>query len=240
MKSITSLSHPLVKELSALIQSKKERAQKKRVVVEGIKMVSELKKSALLILATDASLFPDVECEKILVSESVLKKISALENPEGILALLPLPQLPIPKNAGRLLALDGVSDPGNVGTLFRTALAFGWQGIYLLEGTADPLSSKVIRAAKGATFHLPFEEISKGELLKLNVTLYTGDLVGAIPTPLSKEERAILVLGSEGRGVSNEIKERAKALSLPMRDSSESLNVAVAGGILLYLLGGAE
>lgn len=244
MKEITSKDHPLVKELEKLVRDARFRKEKKCVVVEGIKMVNELKEQAELIVAKDAALFPSCTCEKILMPLPIIKKISALEEPEGILARLPRPERPISSSAKRVVALDGIGDPGNLGTLFRTAYALGWEGLFLLEGSSDPFNDKALRSAKGATFHLPFEEISKENLIKRakaeGFDVFGADLKGAPPHPLSSNQKVLLILGSEGKGLSPEMKAFSKPLSLPMREGAESLNVAVAGGILLYLLGGLD
>ena len=129
-KTITSLTHPLVKHLVRLRDDADYRHEKKRVLVEGKNLISELGK-VHTIVTTDEQCRIGAE-EIVFASEAVLHKISGTKNPEGIVAEVETPPESSLNGVSRLLALDGVSDPGNLGTLLRTACAFGWEGIFLL------------------------------------------------------------------------------------------------------------
>lgn len=238
-RQITSLQHPLVKHLVKLRQDKEFREQEKAVLVSGIKLVKELaKRSPVKILIADRE-YPDVAAEEVvLATPEMLKKITGLQNPEGIAAVVSMPPIADLKNCRKLLILDEISDPGNAGTLLRTALALGWDGAFLTMGSADPFNEKAIRAAKGATFRLPLRTGSYDELS----TLITGrqilvaNIAGEPLNTVSKKEKIVLILGNEARGVSPQAKKLGTLVSIPMAPAMESLNVASAGAILMYIL----
>jgi TrmH family RNA methyltransferase len=133
--------------------------------------------------------------------------------------------------------LDGISDPGNLGNLLRTALALGWEGVYLTENTCDPFHEKALRAAKGATFCLALQEGTWEEFLSISKNYHTflADMNGS---PLQDKPLAsppiALILSKESCGARMEAKKRFQTISIPMQKAMESLNVASAGAILLY------
>lgn len=181
-----------------------------------------------------------------LVSEEVLSKLASAKTPEGVVALCKKKETPLSKT-GPLLYLDRVQDPGNVGTLLRSALSFGFEEVFCSRGTASPYGPKALMASQGAIFKLrvslsleasSFLDVQK--LKKEGYFLLSTDLEGAdslssldpktIPSPFA------LILGNEGHGVSKEINEIAnKRLRIEM-EGIDSLNVGVAGGILMYHL----
>ncbi|MFQ5678937.1 MAG: TrmH family RNA methyltransferase [Gemmatimonadota bacterium] len=177
---------------------------------------------------------------------AAFRELSDTVHSQGILAVATVPGWGWPDlSVPRILVLDGVGDPGNVGTLVRTAEACGLGGVVCLPGTADPWSGKVIRAAAGSTFRLPVFGAGAAETVERlgarGIALWAAS-PGAPPAPRGEPapERLALVLGNETRGVSKELLGRAsRQVSLPMAGAVESLNVAVAGGILMdRLLGG--
>ena len=176
------------------------------------------------------------------VGDALLASIADTQSPQGIVFICKGKSLTVPDRlAGRrYLLLDGVQDPGNVGTLWRTADAFGADGLILCGGCADPWSPKTVRATMGAVFRLPVYECSleeaAGRLAQAGVPLYAAalreDTVDVRAVPL---DRAAVVIGSEGRGVSQEALERCwKTVKIPMRDRCESLNAAVAASVALW------
>ena len=171
------------------------------------------------------------------VTDAIFEKISGVKSPQPLAAEIPLPPLSDLKNKKRLLALDGINDPGNLGTLIRTALALGFEGLYLTEDSADLFNEKALRAAKGATFYLPYQRGSQQELWSLIETQgfhsYAGDLQGKNPSEISFSLPLILILGNEANGLSKLTKEKAELLTIPLVDQTESLNVGIAGGILM-------
>ena len=238
MKTITSSNHPLVKHFVKLRTQRKERESTQSVLLLGKKMLQPRLKT---IVVTDEKWIPeDVVYEQVLlVSESVMKKIWGVASPEAVAAVAALPAFQSLEGMRRILALDGVSDPGNMGTLIRTALAFEWDGVFLLEGSCDPFNDKALRAAKGATFSLP---LARGNWEELNALIskncacaLVADLEGH-PPPEKLNEPVVLVLGNESLGVSDAALRHCQPITLSISQKIESLNVAIAGGILLYEL----
>lgn len=241
IKQISSLQHPLVKHLVKLRQNRDYRYDHHTCVVEGIKMLKELAKSHpfKIVMATDPSLIPEgIKSEQLIIAtEEVLQKVSGLNHPEGVLGEIFFPAVTNLSNLNSLLVLDGINDPGNMGTLFRTALALGWGGIFIIQESCDPYNEKALRAARGATFRIPFKEGSWEEVAEIakkeGFTPCLADLKGESPSPI---ERPLLILSNEAQGPSHGIILETKKISIPMPGDMESLNVATAGGILMYVL----
>lgn len=235
-RRITSLQHPLVKQCVKLRQDKEFREQEKAVLVSGIKLVSEL--SPVKILIADRE-WPEITAEEtVITSPEIVKKITGLQNPEGVAAVVPLPPFADLSRSKKLVILDGLSDPGNVGTLLRTALALGWDGAFLTAGSSDPFNEKAIRAAKGATFRLPLC-VGSWDALSLLLTgrqVFIADAHGEPIKGGSQKEKISLILGNEARGLSPQAKKIGNTISIPMSPEMESLNVASAGAILMYAL----
>lgn len=235
--NITSLQNPLVKHLVKLQTDKKYRQEQKRVVIEGKKMVAEVcsKAKTYTALAIEEALFPKAD-EQFLVTEQVMQKVCGSKTPEGVVAEVAMPS-PQTLTGSHILALENVSDPGNLGTLFRTALALGWKGIFLLPGCADPFNDKSLRSAKGATFRLPFTFGTWEELEELVAKEQLEPLVADMGgKELPKVSRPLLLLGGEARGVSQKALKTFTPVAIPMAGEMESLNVAVAGAILMQEL----
>jgi TrmH family RNA methyltransferase len=174
------------------------------------------------------------------VPDRVFARLSDLETPTGILAVFDLPEhtaAEVLARPGTVLLLAGVSDPGNAGTLVRSAEAFGAVGVLFGRGGADPFAPKVVRAAMGSLFRLPVASVEPDELLAAAAA--TGrpvvaadvdgeDLAAGIPA------NAVLAIGNERRGVRDWLPRWDRAVRVPQRTDTESLNAAVAGSILLY------
>lgn len=229
-KKITSLQHPLVKHWVELRNQKSYRQETQRLLIVGKKMVEELIPDVLITLEDSE----EISCkEKIIVTEPILKKITGLETPDGFAAEIAMPKKETHwKDKKRILILDQVRDPGNLGTLLRAALALGWEGVITTPGTVDLFNDKALRAGKGAQFHLPLGELSQEKILDLNLQLYIADLEG---TSLEKghfSRSLALILSNEAHGARNW--PNAEKITIPMRSSIESLNVATSGAILLY------
>lgn len=243
-KVITSVQHPYVKHLVRLHQNRDYRYEHHCVAIEGLKIIEEVCSShpAKRIFTFDEHLIPkNVKAEEIIcVNNAIMSKISTLQSPEGIVAEVEMPPTSTLKNFQWVVAFDAVNDPGNLGTLLRSALAFGWQGAFILSNSCDPFNDKALRAGKGATFRLPLA-FGSWEDLKISmqenqwhplVAHMDGDSI----KNLKQEPPVLLVLNNESQGMSEEAKLHCKAVSIPMTDKMESLNVAVAGSILMYAL----
>ncbi len=237
-KRITSLQHPNIKHWIELRKSRDYRVQAKSVLITGEKTIREFPFPLLCLVTQEPS---DITAqEKFIVPEEILKKITALEEPDGFAAevLLPPPQEIIDQNF--VLILDQIQDPGNLGTLLRSALAFGWEGIIATPGTVDLFNDKALRAAQGATFRLPYcwkdpDQIAYWLEYKKR-DLWVADLQGDSIESLTPRPPLALVLSSEGKGTSPWSKHLGRPIVIPMDNQVESLNVASAGAILLYSL----
>lgn len=235
---LESPDNPKIRHLVKLIEDKKYRNEEKKLVLEGLKLIEEVshKTKGVLYTTSEVKTLPDWPIT--LISEKVAKKLSQTEHSEGIFAEVPLPDetntLTFP-----LIAFDAVSDPGNMGTLLRTACAFGFKGALFLPGCVDPFNAKVLRSSKGALFKLSYKHINWNELdyySKMNnLQLLGADLQGKQASEIQGNQ-FVLILGNEGKGLSEEGKLITEKITLPMQGDMESLNVSVAGGILMYLL----
>ena len=251
MEIITSAKNPMIREMKLLVQHKGREAQG-RFLVEGEVMIREALKCGLRIhdavgVEGRADFLRELEmsgARAATVPEGILKALCDTMTPQGVCAAFDLPApTPLGHAPGRVVALDGVQDPGNVGTIWRTADAAGFGAVLLGGGCADPLSPKVQRAAMGSGFRVPFmlAQDLPGALLELKAqgfTILASDLHGQDfydrPDP---GKRYVLVIGSEAHGISDATRRAADALvKLPMRGGAESLNAAVAAGIMMYEL----
>ncbi len=175
----------------------------------------------------------------ITVSRAVLEAVSDTKTPQGVAAAVKTPDLTCPESypAGLTVALDRLQDPGNLGTIIRTADAMGAACILLGEGCTDPFSPKALRSAMGSTYHLKlFEGDLAKELKKLKgsgSTLICGHLAGAEKLP-PVGGNCTIVIGNEGNGVSDETAELCTLYRLPMYGRAESLNASVAASIMIY------
>lgn len=243
-RDIESLSHPLVKRLVRLRADRADRLESGTVLIQGRKVVAEVGSATTvrLLLVSDERLVPKglLAEELIITSEAVIQKVAGVQSAEGIVAEVQMPVAATLQGLHRVVVLDGVADPGNLGTLLRTALALGWQGAYLLESCCDPYNDKALRAAMGATFRIPLRMGTADELAVLAKTegwrLLAADLRGSAPEAIDRKQKVALILGSEAHGVSRACQRMAKPVAIPMPGSMESLNVSIAGAILMYLL----
>ncbi len=241
-KEISSLQHPLVKQAFRLRTEKKAREKERLVLVSGKKMISDLATFypiyTLFFTKTPPSRLRAREVLR--VSPELLKKISGLEEKDGYAAIVPMPEPQALMEKTHILILDQVSDPGNLGTLWRSALALGWGGVWLTPGTVDPFNDKALRAAKGTTFRLPYEKADPAKiaewLQKQGGSLFTADLEGEPLSTCSIQSPLALLLGNEGKGPSDWSSSLARKVTIPMQNEVESLNVSSAGSILLYTM----
>ncbi|MBI2811266.1 MAG: RNA methyltransferase [Candidatus Melainabacteria bacterium] len=225
-------------------ENKGYRYETKRIVLSGIKLIRELSERfplRTLLLGDECELALQAD-ETYRVTPQILKKVTGLESPEPIAAEIDMP-VPVDFSKARfILVLDGISDPGNLGTLLRTGLAMGWECVYLLPGSADPYNEKAIRAAKGATFLLPWKSISASGLIEIlqekKIALFAADAHGKDFSSCSFSSPLALALGNEAHGLCPELKKCAQTIAIPMKGAMESLNVASAGAILMHAMRG--
>lgn len=252
MQEITSLQNPRIAALRAL-HHKKYRDAENAFLVEGEKMVSEALQHAkvrTLVIGQDCvedgrfdGLVRDAQEREILmlsVPNRLIETLSGSKTPQGILAQVEMPPEGAP-NTGLLLALDAVQDPGNVGTMIRTADAAGWQGVLLGKGCADAFGAKCVQASMGSIFRVPMLRdvdlpVFLSGLKSAGWSIASGVLNGEdIYSASLPKQNAVLVIGNESAGVTPALAELAThGLKLPMRGGAESLNAAVAAGIMMY------
>ncbi len=171
----------------------------------------------------------------IRTTPEIIRKVTGLESATDVLGVVRLPPQQELKGE-RLLLLDEIADPGNLGALIRSALALGWDGVYIAQGSVDPFNDKAIRASRGALFHLPYQKGSLERALASfpNHRLLVADARGGEG---GTKGAILLALGNEAGGPSPLLLEQGELIGIPISPKMESLNVAVAGGILLYRLG---
>jgi TrmH family RNA methyltransferase len=242
------------------LRQRKAREAEGLFLAEGVRAVEDLLASPLSIrLAVAASSLGDtprgqallhlLAAKGVALREAGDRELAALadtETPQGILAVAPIPAAGLSAlrvedhDPAVVLVLDAVQDPGNFGTLARTAEALGAMGLVALPGTVDPWNPKSVRAAMGSTFRLPVVECGWDMLAPFLCERGVQTLaavVGGAPLGDAPPRRAALVLGNEGAGVGDETRARAdRAVGIPLRGRAESLNVAAAGAILLHEL----
>lgn len=177
------------------------------------------------------------------VTERQFAELADTETPQGVLAVIEPPRWDLdqirPSGTHPVLVLDAVQDPGNVGALLRTAFGLGLPGALLLKGTADTANPKVMRAAMGATFRLPTSQASEPEfedwVREAGVEVWAAWEEGTPLPRLDPPERLALVVGNEGAGLSSFVRSLARhTVAVPLARGADSLNVAVAAGIILY------
>jgi RNA methyltransferase, TrmH family len=251
---ITSAHNPRIQLVRKLQTQAKQRREQGAFVVEGVRLVEEALQSgweAVQVFYTgqleargmrvvEAYSARGVAVEQ--VAEAVMKSVSETETSQGLLAVLRAQRLPLPRNPHFLLVLDGVRDPGNLGTILRTALAVSVQGVLLAPGSVDLTSPKVMRAGMGAHFRLPahtmgWDEIEctiKGEVGGLRA--YLADARAGVPyTQADFRSPLALIIGGEAAGAGAEAASLVdERVHIPMPGGAESLNAAVAAGILLF------
>lgn len=248
MRTITSVQNPQIRALRDLKHAK-ARQEAGCYLVEGVKLCTEAMRDARVVtLLVDqdkadafASLISSAQ-DVILAPSHVLEAVCDAKTPQGIACSVRFPApLDLDEANGAVLVLDGVQDPGNVGTMLRTAEAAGFSAALLSPTCADAFAPKTVRATMGSVFRLPLWRGSLPQALSIlqsrGFTLVSSELggdpfykaVGTLHEPLA------LLIGSEGSGISAAVSALANVrTALPMRGRAESLNAAVAAGILMY------
>ena len=239
---ISSRKNPLLQQVKKLLSSKKEREAAGLFVADGTKLLAEAVKYYpgldTVILSEGVEALVPEHVRLVRVPEDVMASISPMETPQGALFLCRLPEKTEFRPKPGMLILDGIQDPGNIGTILRTADALEVP-VVLLEGCADPYSHKVVRASMGAVFRTPVLQTTWEKAkaacaeagIPVGVTALSDRAKDLRRTDLSK---MAVVIGSEGRGVRKEILDAADAeLIIPMNPRCESLNAAIAASIVM-------
>lgn len=240
---ITARKNPLIQQVRRLLSSRKEREATGLFVADGTKLLEEAVRwwpgldTVILSDGVDVQIPEGVRVVR--VPQEIMEYISPMQTPQGALFLCRLPQKWDFKPKAGMLLLDGIQDPGNLGTILRTADAMEIP-VVLLEGCADPYSHKVVRASMGAVFRM---EVVQADWQQVNAACKEARIPVAV-TALSDTAEDIrtaalpamaVVIGSEGQGVRREILDAAdKQLIIPMSERCESLNAAVAATIVMW------
>ena len=240
---ITARKNPLIQQVRRLLSSRRERQQAGLFVADGIKLLAEavrwLPGLDTVILSDGVQAQVPDAVRVIRVPGEIMEYISPMQTPQGALFLCRLPEQTqfIPKPG--MLLLDGIQDPGNLGTILRTADALQIP-VALMEGCVDPYSHKVVRSSMGAVFRMNVAQTTWAEAQKacrdagipIGVTALTDAALDLRQAPLNK---LAVVIGSEGQGVRQEILDSAgQALIIPMNPNCESLNAAIAAAIVMW------
>jgi len=248
---ISSPHNPKLKLIRALQGRAKERREAGAFVVEGVRLVEEavisnwrfqfalfdetLNERGMSQVESLRSQGVDVEE----VSTILMKSLSETETPQGILAVLELTQLPITNHPDFILIPDQIRDPGNLGTLLRTAAAAGVQAVLLPPETTDAFAPKVVRSGMGAHFRLPIHSMSWEEIQQFcesaNQKIYLADMDGQSCWEVDLRQPLALIIGNEAGGASQSARKLANGkITIPMSENIESLNAGVAGSVLMF------
>jgi len=240
---ITSRKNPLLQQVRRLLTSRKEREQTGLFVADGTKLLEEAVRWCpgldTVILSDSVAAEVPEDVRLVRVPEDVMESISPMQTPQGALFLCRLPEKTAFAPKPGMLLLDGIQDPGNLGTILRTADALNVP-VALLEGCADPYSHKVVRASMGAVFRMAVQqttwEEAREQCEKAGIPVAVTALSGrAVDLRQAAVENLAVVIGSEGQGVRQEILENAgQELIIPMNPRCESLNAAVAAAIVMW------
>lgn len=240
---LTSRQNPTIQRVRRLLSSRKAREQEGLFAADGTKLLQEAVKwwPGLKMVLHTPDIDPDVPgtVEKVCISRELMEYVSPMEAPQGALFVCALPEKKTLTARPGMVLLDGIQDPGNLGTILRTADAMEVP-VVLLEGCADPYSHKVVRASMGAVFRTVPQQSTWQEVQEACQKAGVPVAVTALSAKAKDIRQADLsqmavVIGSEGQGVRQEILQSAQAeLIIPMNEKCESLNAAVAATIVLW------
>jgi RNA methyltransferase, TrmH family len=253
IQHITSRDNPIVKSIMNLARSPSARRADGFCLLEGdhliVSYVARVGALDTLVVRDDAqhtfSHLTSKASRTVVMSAKLFDGLSSLATPSGVLALARVPGSPTLHRRGFVLALDAVQDPGNVGTLIRTAAAVGVDQVWVSEDSAFVWGTKALRAAQGAHFHT---QIAEGVLLRDALPKFDGATYATLPRDTSSiavqslfdttfSNDVLLVVSNEGRGLSPQLISTVTAgISIPMTNAIESLNVSVAGSVALYVI----
>lgn len=240
---ITSLQNPRVKEVRALQERARTRRKEGKIVLEGARLVADALAQGhspeFLFYTPDAEhLLPESAVTAESVSSDVMRHMSDTQQPQGILGVFPLPHIALPDRPQRVLILDAVRDPGNLGTIFRAAAAAGVQAVLLSPDSVDPYNPKVLRAGMGAHFRVALAAMDWPEIAAYcaSLTVYLADSAGRQRYDLV-DWRAnwALIIGGEAHGAGEQaVRLAAQPIYIPMSAETESLNAAMAASVILF------
>ncbi|MHC1785192.1 MAG: TrmH family RNA methyltransferase [Anaerolineaceae bacterium] len=248
---ITSTHNPIIQRIRSLLTDKKARNEQQAFVLEGVRLVEEavhanwplqyilycetISARGRSLLEISAAM--GVEIDE--VNENVIASASGTENSQGILAVAEMGSLPEKPDPNFLLIADNIRDPGNLGTLLRTAAAAGVDQVILSPGTADPFNPKVVRSAMGAHFHIPIRSAAWEDIAgryKTRMEFFVAEMESSTSLWEADFRKPLaLIIGGEAEGASEAARRLAnQTINIPMSGKTESLNAAIAAGIILF------
>jgi TrmH family RNA methyltransferase len=256
---LTSPSNPRIKSLKSL-RVKKVREKEKKLLVEGFHLLAEAASASghdieLVVMTEKASGSSEGEAlkkglsgagiEVLLISEKVSRDISEVDAPQGVFAVVKYPGHELHEvlysDRPLVVVCSGIQDPGNLGTIIRTAHAAGASGVIVSSGTVDPYNEKVLRSTMGSIFHIPVvcaDDASEvlGKLKAAGLKIVAADTNGAsLIWQADLRGPVAIIFGSEGKGLTDQLRALCDlAVSIPMPGGAESLNVAVSGAVIMY------
>lgn len=240
MKSIISKDNALIKSFVKL-KTKKGRLKAGQYIIDGYRIVQhaiDCGADIKYVLVSDEFLDNhnwDYDTNVIKIPMHIMKTIVETETPQGIAAIISVQEKVL--KPGPILFLDQVQDPGNLGTLIRTADAAGFGGVMLRKGCTDPFSQKSLRSSMGSIMSIPVQvNADLEDLVRLQRPLYGAALEGGVSyKTVTYDNESVLIIGNEGNGISKEVLDCVtKRIYIPMKGDVESLNASIAGGILMF------
>lgn len=247
MEFINSLDNSTIKKIKKLKQ-RKYREEEKKFLAEGRKFLDFTYTPDLIILKENFEDFENIttklerfDCRKIVVNDRIFKELTSQENSQGVILVYPYCETNIEKINNNIIVLDKVQDPGNLGTIIRVADAAGFKDIILSKGSVDCYNEKCVRSSMGSIFNMNIVYMEELQLIHFLKEKKYKFLVTALEnnsieyTDITLNEKNAIIFGSEGNGVSdNFLKVADETVIIPIYGSAESLNVAMASGIILY------
>ena len=241
MIEIKSSSNEKFKYFKGLL-TKKGRDEKGEYIVEGIKCTDEAVSSnknvtAIIVKSGMEDRFCGLSCPVYVMPEALTDRLSDTRTPQGVYAVIKKEQNDKPlKNDGAYIFCDKVADPGNLGTIIRTADAAGFDGVLLSEGCVEATSPKVVRSCMGSFFRMDIRENVQSDILDSFKNVYGGILKGDTKDYRDVDYKGgvIVVVGNESVGISEETAKKCTPVKITIYGGAESLNVAVAAGIIMY------
>ncbi|GAA0601149.1 RNA methyltransferase [Virgibacillus siamensis] len=240
---ITSIYNHKVKQWKKL-GKRKNREKTGTFFIEGHHLIEEAYRSGweiIEVIAEEGISVPDWCRNNVSVNNEVFKYVARTEAPQGIAAIVSMRKMAA-NGGGSVLLVDAIQDPGNLGTMIRTADAAGFDAVLLGDETVDSYNDKVIRATQGSLFHIPISRVNiVNEIPKLKqqgYEIWASALTEAVPFETATvPEKTALIVGNEGAGIQDDILQLADSIvNIPIYGRAESLNVSVAAGILMYYI----
>lgn len=244
---ISSLQNPKIKLANSLQIRARTRRKERKIVLEGTRLVGDAVEQghrADFFLYEAASVdyellakLQNTSTPLISVTNEVMLHVSDTQSPQGVVGVFRIPQPALPKQAARILILDAVSEPGNMGTILRSAGASGVDVVLLAPDCVDPYNPKVLRAGMGAHFRVPLIEATWQDITVYcnNIAIYAAASDGdVIYSDIDWTQRWALIIGNEAHGIGATASNLAQRIQIPMAQATESINASVATGVILF------